>query len=58
MEKLVVVNVGLFHLFKAFNTNSCMEMLISGHGCTDAGTDAMGCVRSFPIPIFDRAAHE
>lgn len=45
MEKLVVVNVALFHLFKAFITNSYMEMLISGHKGTDAGIDAMGCVR-------------
>lgn len=45
MEKVVGVNAGSIHLFKAFDTNSYMEMLTSGHRSSDAGTDAMGCVR-------------
>lgn len=45
VEKLMGVNVGSFHLFKAFVVNSYMEMLIGGHRFTDAGIDAMGCVR-------------
>lgn len=45
MEKLVRVNVGSIHLFKAIVINSYVEMLISCHMSTDAGTDAMGCVR-------------
>ena len=45
MEKLVVFNVGSFHLFKAFVVNWYLVILITGHRFTDAGTDAMGSVR-------------
>lgn len=50
MERLVGVNVGSFHLFKAFVINSYMEMLIGGHRFADAGIDAMGCVREQDFP--------
>lgn len=50
MERLVGVNVGSFHLFKAFVISSYMEMLIGGHRFADAGIDAMGCVREQDFP--------
>lgn len=45
MEKLAGFKAGSVHLFNAYVANSYMEMLTSGHRSSDAGTDAMACVR-------------
>ena len=57
MEKLAGVNVGSFHLFKAFVISWNMIMLITGHRFTDAGADAIGSVKRAAVflDLFDRA---